>query len=603
MSVENDQAGRGQRHIKFGDFERESTLHERLVSFNALTPKVKLDQAGNELPYRAPPIRPRLVDIGRLLGPYVGVRAADQIRAVLPLVAYLVLFQIVVLRQMVQEPGAVTIGIVAVILGLMLFMEGLRLGLMPFAETIGDQLPKRLGLAFVLLIAFALGIGVTLAEPAIGALQAVGAIVDVARAPYLYGLLNIWTNHLVLAVGIGVGLAAVAGTVRLLYNWSLKPFIYGTLGPTLALTAYCAFDENLTYIIGLAWDCGGVTTGPVTVPLVLALGIGIASSEGKGDSALSGFGIVTLASLLPVLTVLLLGLWVVASFSPEEVIALAKAQSVATTRDVPWYLKTPTVEIKAAAQAIVPLVLFLLLILKVILRQGLKDFGIVLYGLALCLIGMAVFNIGLSYGLASLGGQSGALIPGAFTPIPAVPASPLYGLTVGVSIALLFAWVLGLGATLAEPALNAMGLTVEDLTNGAFRKGFLMYAVAIGVAFGITVGVAKVIFELPLVWLLLPSYALAILLTALSSEEFVNVAWDSAGVTTGPVTVPLVLAMGVGLGDAVKASEGFGILAMASVFPIISVLATGLWVRVASRRSAADLDLNPAHMVTENERA
>jgi hypothetical protein len=591
------------KSLRFGDFVREARLHERIVSFNALTPKPQVDEAGNELPYRAPPIRPRAVDVGRLLGPYVGTRVVDQLRAVLPLVAYLVLFQIVVLRQMVQDAGTVAVGVAAVILGLMLFMEGLRLGLMPFAETIGDQLPKKLGLSFVLAIAFVLGIGVTLAEPAIGALQAVGSIVDVERAPYLYGLLNIWTSQLVLAVGIGVGLAAVAGTVRLLFNWSLKPFIYGSLVPALALTAFCAFDERLVYIVGLAWDCGGVTTGPVTVPLVLALGIGIASSEGKGDSALSGFGIVTLASLLPVLTVLLLGLWVVTSHSPAEVLALAKAQTAVTAAEVPWYLQTPTAEIKAAGQAIIPLVLFLLLILKGLLRQKLKDRGIVLYGLALCVVGMAVFNIGLSYGLSALGGQSGTLIPAAFTTVDNVPSSPLYALAIGLSIALLFAWVLGLGATLAEPALNAMGMTVEDLTNGAFRKRLLMYSVAIGVAFGIAVGVAKVVFGLPLFWLLLPSYAVAILLTALSSEEFVNVAWDSAGVTTGPVTVPLVLAMGVGLGDAVQANEGFGILTMASVFPIISVLATGLWVRFASRRGAADLHINPSQMVTEHERA
>ena len=145
--------------------------------------------------------------------------------------------------------------------------------------------------------------------------------------------------------------------------------------------------------------------------------------------------------------------------------------------------------------------------------------------------------------------------------------------------------MLGLGATLAEPALNAMGLTVEDLTNGAFRKRLLMYSVAVGVAFGIAIGVAKVVFGWPLFWLLLPSYLLVLFLTAISSEEFVNVAWDSAGVTTGPVTVPLVLAMGAGLGQAVQASEGFGILAMASVAPITSVLLMGLWVRMASRRS------------------
>jgi hypothetical protein len=163
-------------------------------------------------------------------------------------------------------------------------------------------------------------------------------------------------------------------------------------------------------------------------------------------------------------------------------------------------------------------------------------------------------------------------------------ASPLYEYAVGLSLALAFAWFLGFGATLAEPALNALGITTEKLTNGVFKKKTLINAVSIGVGFGIAIGVAKLIFDLPLAWLILPGYLLAMVLTFFSSEEFVNVAWDSAGVTTGPITVPLVLAMGLGLGDATHAVEGFGILCMASIGPIITVMITGLWARHKSRQ-------------------
>ena len=211
------------------------------------------------------------------------------------------------------------------------------------------------------------------------------------------------------------------------------------------------------------------------------------------------------------------------------------------------------------------------------------------YGISLCVIGMMVFNVGLSYGLAKLGGQSGGLVPAAFTNIALVDNSPLYSLSLGISIAAMFAWFLGLGATLAEPALNALGTTVENLTNGAFRKSMLMYAVATGVAFGIGIGVLKIIFDIPIAYLLLPAYIFGLILTALSTEEFVNIAWDSAGVTTGPVTVPLVLAMGLGFGNAMGSVEGFGILSMASICPIIAVLSTGLWVQwKINRRHQAD---------------
>jgi hypothetical protein len=112
-----------------------------------------------------------------------------------------------------------------------------------------------------------------------------------------------------------------------------------------------------------------------------------------------------------------------------------------------------------------------------------------------------------------------------------------------------------------------------------------MYAVSIGVGFGISLGVLKIIFEIPIAYLLLPGYTLGVVLTAFSTEEFVNVAWDSAGVTTGPVTVPLVLAMGLGFGNAVSAIEGFGILSMASICPILSVLITGIWVQFKKRQA------------------
>ncbi|MBT3921751.1 MAG: DUF1538 domain-containing protein [Nitrospina sp.] len=567
--------------IRFGDFVREVSLKQNSLSYNLLTPPLTRNESGEEIPYCPKKLQLRGIDIYRLLGPYVGMRLLNQIKAVVPLAVYLFLFQVFILRQNVLEHGVITAGLLAVILGLMIFLEGLKLGLMPFGEVIGNTLPKKSRLEVVLFIAFLLGIGVTFAEPAIGALQAVGSIVDVRKAPYLYTLLNNWTGSLVLVVGVGVGLAAVLGTLRFLNGWSLKPMIYGALFPTLGLTIFCMMDPELTKILGLAWDCGAVTTGPVTVPLVLSLGIGIASAAGKGNSSLSGFGIVTLASLFPIIGVMSLAIYVSMVTSPESIIEASKV--VMAQANSSW--ETPYAEIISGARSIIPLVLFLFLVLKLVLREKIHEPGILTYGLCLSLIGMIVFNIGLSYGLAKLGSQSGSFVPAAFSALENVKGSPLYSYSLGVFIALFFAWILGFGATLAEPALNALGQTVENLTNGVFRKSMLMMSVSTGVGFGISLGVLKIIFEIPISYFLLPAYALAIVLTIVSSEEFVNVAWDSAGVTTGPVTVPLVLAMGIGFGNAVQAVEGFGILSMASICPILSVLIMGIWIQFKTRRA------------------
>jgi hypothetical protein len=464
----------------------------------------------------------------------------------------------------------------------MLFLEGLKLGLMPLGETIGHTLPRKSALTAVLTIAFIIGVGVTFAEPAIGALRTAGLLVSVETAPYLYAILNDWSGALVLVVGCGVGLAAVLGTLRFIYGWSLKPMIYITLVPALGLSLYVSTHPELQKVLGLAWDCGAVTTGPVTVPLVLSLGIGIATSAGKGNPTLSGFGIVTLASLFPIIGVLGLAIYIFFSVPVETIILAATQGSQAAVPPV-WYETTPGREIVLGLRAILPLVLFLYLVMKLVLGETIRQAGIISYGIVLTAAGICIFNLGLTHGLSRLGSESGSLLPAAFTYVAAVEASPLYIYSVGLILVLAFAWFLGFGATLAEPALNTLGITVQNLTQGVFKKSTLMYAVSSGVAFGIALGLAKIIFNLPLAWLLLPTYLLAVVLTMLSSEEFVNIAWDSAGVTTGPITVPLVLAMGLGIGNAVKVVEGFGMLSMASIGPIISVLATGLWIRLNTR--------------------
>ncbi|MEC8644118.1 MAG: DUF1538 domain-containing protein [Pseudomonadota bacterium] len=575
--------------IPFSRYIKESNVSSDQISFNELSGR---GSSTSEKPSR---IKLSWQEIYRLVRPYISVRILEQAKAVLPLAIYLGLFQLLILREPVSDALIISGGLVAVIIGLMIFMEGLKVGLMPFGEALGTSLPAKASLVVVLLIAFLLGIGVTFAEPAIGALQEAGSLVDVAKAPYLYALLNEWSLTLVLSVGAGVGLAAAIGTVRFIYGWSLKPLIYITLAPVLLITIFMATDSQLSTVLGLAFDCGAVTTGPVTVPLVLALGIGIANAAGKGGDSLSGFGIVTLASLFPIIAVMSLALYVSSQFTPEQIVSAASA-SASSMRDVGWYEVTPGLEVVGGVRAIVPLVIFLLIVMIVVLRERVPSPNTIFFGIFLCVLGMIVFNLGLSYGLSKLGGQSGGLVPAAFTQIDSVASSPLYMFSLGLFIALAFAWLLGFGATLAEPALNALGATVETLTNGSFKKSTLMYAVSLGVAFGISTGVAKIIFQIPIAYLLIPGYVIAIALTIASSEEFVNIAWDSAGVTTGPVTVPLVLAMGLGFGKAIGAVEGFGILSMASIGPIVAVLGTGIYVRWKVKRRHENESFQPKEL-------
>jgi hypothetical protein len=248
--------------IRLADFERAVGQSHDEISANDFLPVAERDADGNLIPVPTEPFKLTAGEALRLIKPYVSVRFMDQLKAVMPLALYLALFQLLILNQVVENSWLITGGLFAVIVGLLFFMEGLALGLMPLGQLIGNGLPRRSPLPVVLFITMLLGIGVTFAEPAIGALQAAGSNVSVERAPYLYAILNEWAGTLVLVVGASVGLAAVLGTLRFLYGWSLKPMIYMALAPVLALTIYASGDADLTATLGLAWDAGAVHCDP-----------------------------------------------------------------------------------------------------------------------------------------------------------------------------------------------------------------------------------------------------------------------------------------------------------------------------------------------------
>ena len=283
--------------------------------------------------------------------------------------------------------------------------------------------------------------------------------------------------------------------------------------------------------------------------------------------------------------------------------------------------------------------------LVVFVRERIPHPDEVVLGVVFSLAGLCVFNGGMEAGLSSLGNQTGRALPHAwqaaerpdkavfyegvlperavdavepdgtvvrYLPVAGaagegaawirfdedrydagkrryewVPTEPAIagGRTFwGYALVLFFAFAMGVGATLAEPSLAALGVTLEELTTGTYKKSFLVTTVAVGVGVGMMAGFGRILFGWPLTPLLCGGYALALVLTAFSPEDITAIAWDSAGVTTGPITVPLVIAAGLGIGKAAGASEAFGVVTMASLCPIVAVLLSGLWV--AARRQA-----------------
>ena len=264
--------------------------------------------------------------------------AKEQVMAILPITILLMAWMYVFFQEGMPPSTEMIFGLSCAVVGLVFFVDALRVTIMPLSDQLGVELPQVLPLPAILLVAFILGVTVTYAEPAIASLAPLANKVDPERAAYLYCALKENTQTTVLMVGIGVGLAAILGTLRFVKDWPLLPLIFSTLLPTIGLSCYMWWgDPRLRPVLGFAWDCGGVTTGPVTVPVLLALGIGVMktvnaqkaaeaalSSDApaeKKENALEGFGIVTLASIFPIMMVQCYGTYLSFTQDEDEIIA------------------------------------------------------------------------------------------------------------------------------------------------------------------------------------------------------------------------------------------------------------------------------------------
>lgn len=511
-----------------------------------------------------------------ILAPYIWHSLKEQLITVIPVCAYLALFQLIILQHGLTKIVWITGGIVLVIVGLMFFLEGVKISLTPVGETIGDILPRRSTMFVLLAFSFLLGNLGAFGEPVIGSLQIAGAGVNPAKAPLLYEILVRNPLYLTLVISFGVGLAVMLSTLRTLYGWSLKPMIIPIVGTCVVATLLASRSEQLGNAVGLAWDCGAVIVGPVLCPLVLALGLGIFRATGHSDTSMAGFGIAGLISVMPIIMVLSLT-FILSLIGVEPGGAPTASDSGAAE---PSRLVALRDTLIMAVRAIAPIYLFLWLFM----RYYLKEFGMPItqyvLGMVLAIVGLFLFNFGITLGLAEIGNQVGHQLPAAFHP----PESSLYPTEIGKIVVVVFGVILGYGATLAEPAFNILGKQVEDVTQGAFKKRLFSQAVAVGVGVGAGLGIMSTVYHVNLIHLLLPPYAVLFVLTILSREKFVCIAWDGGAVTTGPVTVPLKIAIGIALSHATGFAEGFGIIALASAYPVMNILLLGLYIGHLERK-------------------
>lgn len=479
------------------------------------------------------------------------------LKNLLPIVAVVLFFQLAIFRTLPPEPFTIVIGLLIVAIGIALFLLGLELSIFPVGKNLANQFARKGSLPLLLLFGFAIGFAAVIAEPALIAVAQQAQLISEGRVDGL-------TLRLIVACSVGAVMAL--GVLRIILGWPIHWLMIGGYILVLSVTFFAPAE-----IVGLAYDSGGVTTNIVTVPLIAALGLGLASSIKGRNPLMDGFGLVALAVMVPMISVQLYGIWVY-NYSNA-----AAVTTVATSSQPVFWLLKAIIDLATMVKDILPMILVVLVFQYLVLRRPLANPVKVVLGFSMVLLGLYAFVLGLKLGLF---------------PVGSLMAEQLISKNYN-SLILLFAFMIGFATTMAEPALIAIGEQAEQASPGKLKGSVIRLIVALGVAVGITVGVYRIISGDSIHYYIMAGYTLVVLLTALSPRYITALAFDLGGVTTSEVTVPLVTALGIGLATAIEGRnvliDGFGLIAFASIFPIITVMLYAIMVEQLNNRRSAQI--------------
>jgi hypothetical protein len=474
----------------------------------------------------------------------------------LPIIIVVALFQGVIIQTVPENLFSIITGLTIVAIGLALFIRGLELGIFPVGEGLAIDFAKKGSVFWLLLFAFTIGFSTTIAEPALIAIAEKAAVIS-------QGLVDpFWLR---ITVALSVGFAIGLGTLRILLGHPIAYYIIGGYILVVFVTFFAPKE-----IIGLAYDSGGVTTSTVTVPLVAALGIGLSSSIKGRNPAIDGFGLIAFASLTPMIFVQVYGIIVYSLGSTSTTLpAMTQIVQTQTPQMVVHTFSAIQIlfDILAVVKDVAPILIVIFFFQYLIIKKPVAHLHKITIGIIMVILGLYAFIVGLELGLF---------------PIGETIAYQLTELKNNLLI-YLFAFLIGFSTTMAEPALLAIALKAEEISEGNIKQNILRIVVALGVAIGIALGAYRIISGDPIHYYIIFGYIFVILFTYLAPNYIVPIAYDSGGVTTSTVTVPLVAALGLGLAENIEGRnpliDGFGLIAFASLFPMLTVMGYGIFAQ------------------------
>jgi hypothetical protein len=487
--------------------------------------------------------------------------------AVLPITAIVLIVSVVLVPMPAGTVLMFMVGAALLIIGMGFFTLGADMAMMPMGEGIGIQLTKTSNLFLMLFISFLMGIIITIAEPDLQVLA-----LQVPSVPNM---------TIILTVAVGVGCFLALSILRIVFGIRLSILLLLFYIGTFTIASFT--PENF---IPVAFDSGGVTTGPITVPFILAMGVGVASIRGDKNSQQDSFGLVAMGSIGPILAMLILGIFYKPSGADVGVHSVPPADtSRAVIRyfadELPHYLRDVLI-------SLVSIVVFFLIFQLISRRFKRHQLGRIFVGFVYTLIGLVLFLTGVNVGFIPVGHLLGSELA----------VKPFNWILVPLGM------VIGYFIVAAEPAVHVLNKQVEEVSAGAVTQKAMNRGLSIGMAIALAITMVRILTGISIMWILIPGYTFALILTFFVPKIFTGIAFDSGGVCSGPMTSTFLLPLAMGVCQGVGGdlmTDAFGIVAMVAMTPLIVIQLMGLIYgrRIKQTGEAPAIDLAQAGEIIE----
>ena len=492
--------------------------------------------------------------------PKLREKLLEALQAVLPIVAIVLVLCFTIAPVSPSILLCFLLGAVLIVVGIMFFTLGAEMSMTPMSERVGAVLTRSRKLPVILGVGFLLGFLITISEP--------GLQVLANRVP------SIPSQPLIFSVAAGVGLFLTVAFLRMLLGVALPPLLVAFYGLVFVLAAFVPRE-----FLAVAFDSGGVTTGPMTVPFIMALGVGVSAIRGDRHAADDSFGLVALCSVGPILAVLILGIAFRASDSTYIPPVLPEVSDSVEL----WQLFHEGLPeyIKEIASSLLPIVVMFGVFQAVALRLDKRTLGRIAVGLAYTYVGLVLFLTGANVGFMPAGNYLGQVLTGQSYHWVIIPIGMLIGYFI----------------VKAEPAVYVLNKQVEEVTDGAISAQAMGMALSAGVSISVGLAMVRVLTGISILWFLIPGYAVAIGISFVVPKLFTAIAFDAGGVASGPMTATFLLPLAQGACVAVGGNivtDAFGVVAMVAMTPLITVQLMGLAAQLKTGRRRAARAAEPA---------